>query len=146
MTEFDLSALVREVHDTTDLTDHRQVAKEVRQRIPDDHLEGALLDALTVYVRNMFSLFRPSIGGASFGKPGNKSQKRDSIREWWQRSLNQRYATADGQKLLRDFTRDDCMFQAEQDRKKAVELVAKAESWEQLAKRVPKNGTVGDLA
>lgn len=139
---FDLSALVREVHDTTDLTDHRQVAKEVRSRIPKAEVEGALIEALTAYVTLRFSQYRTPI---KYAKPSSKSAKRDSIREWWKRSLNQRYATESGQKLLREFTAEDCLFQAALDRQKAAELVAKAEQWEQLASQVG-DGTVGDLA
>lgn len=143
MTEFDLSALVREVHDSTDLTDHEQVAKEVRSRIPDGHLEAALIEALTAYVRVHFSLYRTPV---KYPKPSSKSAKRDAIRAWWQRQLNQRYASADGtQKLLRDFTAADCQFQADLLRRKAAENMAKAEQWDHLASQVG-DGTVGELS
>lgn len=139
---FDLSALVREVHDTTELTDHRQVAKEVRSRIPKAEVEGALIEALTVYVANRFTTYRTPL---KYPKPSSKSAKRDSIKAWWKRALNQRYATETGQKLLREFTAADCLFQAALDRQKAAELVVKAEQWELLASQVG-DGTVGDLA
>jgi hypothetical protein len=148
MTEFDLSQLVREVHHSTNLTDHQQVAKEVRSRIPDEHVEGAFIEALTEFVRVRFATMRPSISdGGGGGKPGNKSQKRDAIREWWRRQLNQRYGTADGQKLLRDFTVDDCLFQASMDREQAARLLAKSEEWDALAALLKKSRkrTVGDL-
>lgn len=149
MSEFDLSKLVREVHNDTDLTDHRQVAKEVRSRIPDADVEEALIEALAEFVRVRFTNYRSTSGGneGSQGKPGNKSAKRDGIREWWKRQLNQRYGTADGQKLLRDFTIDDCAFQAEQDRKKAAELEAKADQWDELGAllKLNKAAKVGDL-
>lgn len=141
--EFDLSHLVREVHDTTDWTDHQQVAKEVRSRIPDEHVEDAFLIALTEFVRVRFTTFRTSVAPV---KP-NKSAKVRGIRQWWQRNQNQRYDSADGeQKLLRDFTAEDCLFQAALLRDKAAQNIAKAEQWESLAKMLGNGGTVRDLA
>jgi hypothetical protein len=147
MTEFDLSALVREVRDTTDLTDHRQVAKEIRSRISDEDLESAFLEALYQTVRLIFSNKRGHVLPPENGRPGNKSQKRDAIREWWQRQLNQRYATAEGQKLLRYFTADDCAYQASMAREQASVLEAKAGEWDNLVGllKLNKAQTVGDL-
>lgn len=147
MTEFDLSKLVREVHDDTDLTDYEQVAKEVRSRIPKADAEAAFLIALEEYVRNRFQKRHYEPTSASGAKPGNKSQKRDAIRQWWQRQLNQRYGTGEGYKLLRDFTVDDCAYQAELTRKQAESLLAKAEQWDELGTllKLNKAAKVGDL-
>lgn len=164
---FSLYTTLRQIHDETDLTDHRQVAEELRTRIPDDEAEGVLLTALTEYVRTRFVDFRrrgdnatepeptsddesghetpePAIGQ----KPNTKSWMRDGIRQyWWQQKIHCRYDTADGQSLLRDFTAEDCGFQISLLREQIEAAEGKIEQWDELAKLLELNGaaTVGDL-
>lgn len=157
---FSLYATLRQIHDETDLTDHRQVAKELRALIPDDELEEVLLTALTEYVRMRFVDLRrdqyhvnrstvvpDEVQPAPASKPNTKSWKRDGVREWWQAKIHNRYGTPNGQRLLRDFTADDCGFQISLLREQIEAAEGKIEQWDELVKLLQLNNavTVGEL-
>lgn len=131
MSDFDLHDLFRQVHDTTDITDYSQMAKELRSRVPDEHAEDAFLVTLTEYCRVQSTKARHR--SPELPRAVGRSQKRDAIRSWWTRLCSDRYATPDGVKLLGDCTPDDLVFMAETLERKAAENVARAEAWRSLA-------------
>lgn len=135
---FDLHDLFREVHDTTDLTDYRQMAKELRSRIPDEHAEEAFLEALTCYCREYTTKQRPR--NPSPSRASGRSPKRDAIRHWWEQLCKSRYDTADGLKQLGTCSAEDLIFMAEQLERKAAENMAVAQRWRSLAAEMAERG------
>jgi hypothetical protein len=133
---FNLRHLVRDVVASSPSPDYPLIAKEAARRIPPEHLEAALITALTEYVRHYATTIRPTISvlaapvqlaesAAPARRPG-QSPKVIGIRQAWRRYLDAPFGTATGQKWLGDCDAADLIFIAEDLEKKAAENVAKA--------------------
>jgi hypothetical protein len=142
MTELNLRAMIREVLDETDLVDPTDVAEETFHRLTRGQYAPALRQTLRQFAR----LVMTSQGAAPTGDsaPANRSWKRDAIRAELG-GFREYYHTADGWKHLRDCTRDDLLFAANERREQADRNIAEAERLEKLASRLDDGQTVGDL-
>lgn len=143
MNDFTLRGLIREVLDSTELADPTEVADEVYRRIPDGAHGRALGEALRTFVRVEMGSGR-TVPDKPTVPPGASSKKVARIRAQFQAQLQQRVFTGAGWKLLRDCTKKDLLFLANDRRRIANENVSVAEQYERLATVVGK-GTVGDL-
>lgn len=164
---FDLRALVREVCDTSVLTDPPALAKEVARRIDEGDLREALEQVLPVFVQHVVSRRRgdssdPPTGqmntgtqpaGAGRGPtriPAQRSRKVAGIREAWRKHLRDRIAVGPDRsdwKFLGDCTRDDLGYASAIRRRHAETNAAAADRLDGLAELLAEHGVerVADL-
>lgn len=150
--EWSLRSLIREMLDEPGhAVDPRDFADEVLARIPASRRAEALREVLPGYVRVEFALDRNS-GQVddeqgevvpSDGINGTKQQARRRRRD----VLLGRYQGADGWKLLRDFTVDDCRAAADMRRSLAAANAVQAAKFDELTDLLTSRtaATVGDL-
>lgn len=143
MTDFNLRAVVVDVLHGTDLVDPSEITTEVLNRIPDDAHGEALSQSLRQYVRLVMGSGR-TVPEKPVIPPGATSKKVARIRAKFAAELAQRVFVGDGWKMLRDCTKRDLLFLANDRRRVAKENEAVAEKYERLATVVGR-GTVGDL-
>lgn len=148
--DFNLRALVREVAESSTLTDPGSLADEIARRIPAEHVHDAFVQMLRPYVRELITKDR------SFGTPTDhheaprpgRSWKRDGIRAHWRRVLRERVHVGVGPadwKFLGDCGREDLLFAAAERRQMAEANLAKAAQFEQIAALLDDDKTVRDL-
>jgi hypothetical protein len=134
--DFNLRALVRTVTAETTSPDNWLIAKETARRVPPDHIDAALVEALAEYVRHFQTTLRPrGFGGTSGGGNANsgKSSKVAAIRAAYRRLLEAPYDTATGQKYLGDCTAEDLIFIADGLEEQARQNMAKASGFRGLS-------------
>lgn len=137
--DFVLRQVVREVLDTSLLSDPRELAVEVFTRIGATQRAEALQQALTVVVRQVISEQRHVTHIADptrVQRPTTSSgpTRAGMVREWWQRSLRDRIHVGQSNwKPLGDCTYDDIVFAAEERREQASRNNAKARQYQFLA-------------
>ena len=148
---FDLRALVREVCDTSTMTDPATLAKEVGRRIGRNQQAAALQQALPVVVQHIVSRHRGSfVPEQRSAATSNRSRKVASIRETWRRMLRDRIAVGpdiSDWKFLGDCTVDDLAYAAAIREDHARRNAARAQQLRDLAELLDQHGvsTVGDL-
>lgn len=149
MNEFDLKQYLRTVLKETDLTDPKDIAAELLERLPEGGERDLLLSLLVGYVhryvvndrgrtsptgKGNLSLL-PAPNGTSFSgaAPSTQGQgykqassKVSAIREGWQRHLRARIHTEGGWKFFADLTYDDFMFAAAERQLQADRNMAQA--------------------
>lgn len=151
-TGFDLRALIREVCDTSAMTDPATIAKEVRRRIGRNQQGDALDQALPLVVQHVISRRQPIAvpEQRSVAPTSNRSRKVMSIRENWRRMLRDRIAvgpdTSDW-KFLGDCTADDLAYAAVIREEHARRNAARARQLRDLAGQLAEHGvtTVSEL-
>lgn len=145
---FNLRDICREVVSTSVDVNYDVLAAEVLKRIPKTRHAEALSVALRPFLRQVTSEMRQP-GPVTTPGPADSivSWKVTGIREGWQRRLLEVYATAHGNKRLRDMTYDDLAYMAEELRKQAAQKHAKASGWQKLADSLKENNAekVSDL-
>lgn len=165
---FDLNALVKDVCDTSSLTNDDELTKEVLSRIAPADERAALEEALPVYVRRFVSrdhrpLSAPQssatdqsscdthnsvVGG---GAVPFRSRKVSAIRSWAQQWEDQKKARMNvghkQRKFWGDCTLDDLAFISKQNRKLAAANIVNADYQDLVAGLMRKYDaeTVGDL-
>lgn len=145
---FNVRDVCREVVSTSVDVNYDAMAEEVLRRIPKSQYVTALAVALRPFLRQVVSEMRTPGPVAAPGPADSVvSWNVTSIREGWQKRLLEVYATAEGNKRLRDMTHDDLVYMAEELRRQAAQKHAKASGWQLLADSVEANGVerVGDL-
>lgn len=135
--DFNLRALVREVSREAHEPDTQLIAKEVARRLPPEHAEAVLVDALSEYVRHYLTTARPRLLTATT-PTGNTNSGRSSkvrgIRDAWRRYLDEAaYDTATGQKWLGDLDATDLVFVADGLERKAREQMAKSARFREMS-------------
>jgi hypothetical protein len=141
MTELNLRAMIREVLDETNLVDPTDVTEETFRRLTRGQYAPALRQTLRQFARLVMT---SQTVASAHGDLPNRSWKRDAIRAELG-GFRELYFTADGWKHLRDCTRDDLLFAANERREQADRNIAEAERLEELASRLGDGQTVGDL-
>jgi hypothetical protein len=151
MTEFNVRALIREVLDDTDYAEPDQIAKETTARIPAEHINDALHEAMRELARIVMSQHRRQVRARSTTRAeapagGGRSRKRDRIRRY-HRELRTRYRGVSGYKLLADMTRDDLLAAAAERDDQAAANQARADELRRWAALLEQHGAarVGDL-
>jgi len=154
MSDFNLRAAVREVIDSTDLADPRDVAAKVAESIAGRDLRRALTEALATFVRVEFGRGRMTSGRPSLDRPENgsaRSAKVSAFRahaEQWRKKLRDRvHVGASHWLLLADCSFENLTTAAEERRQLAVANGVAAERYERYAKAVEAAGVerFGDL-
>lgn len=140
MDEFELKQHLKKVLQETDLTDPKDIAAELLDRLPEGDERNLLLSLLVGYVHRYvvndrgrtaptstssasnLSLLPAPNGGPVFpgsapsthGQQGYRrgSPKVSAIRDGWQKHLRARIHTENGWKFFADLTYDDFMFAA----------------------------------
>lgn len=148
---FDLRALVREVCDTSTMTDPATLAKEVGRRIGRNEQRAALDQALPLVVQHVISRRQPiAMPEQRSAATPNRSRKVASIRETWRRMLRDRIAvgpdTSDW-KFLGDCTAEDLAYAAAIREDHARRNAARAQQLRDLADLLAEHGasTVSEL-
>lgn len=148
---FDLRALIREVCNTSTMTDPASIAKEVGRRIGRNQQADALDQALPLVVQHVISRYRAiSVPQQRTAPAPNRSRKVASIRETWRRMLRDRIAVGPAVgdwKFLGDCTADDLAYAAAIREDHARRNAARAEQLRQLVDLLVEHGveTVGQL-
>lgn len=159
MSYFDLHSLVKEVCDSSPLTNDADLTKEILSKIDKADEHAALEQALLVYVRRFVSRDHRPLAAPQFITPKSstadqvhddthlevvgggavpfRSRKVKSIRTaWqiWQDQLKARVNVAYGErKFFGDCTLDDLAYMAKQRREHAARNIAAAEYTERIA-------------
>lgn len=163
MQDFNLTQVVADVLDGTDLASPDEIAAEVVANLSSRQLRAALAQALPLFVARAIQYRRSSNvildptqaraaeGTASVevvgGKQSARSLKVSGIRDAWARALADRVHIDGGYKLFGDCTYDDLVFAAEERREHARRNAAKAKQYLAVADRLKKLGveTVSEL-
>lgn len=159
MTDFDLRLLVREVCETVDSADPRQLVKEVSGRIAHEDRDTALEQALHVVLLQAVARDRHHISPGAQGQSGapapsaaggSPSRKVASIRDAWRQMLRDRISVGPDPsewKFLADCTAVDLDYAASIREEHARRTAARAAQYRQLAELVTQHGvsTVGQL-
>lgn len=151
MSTFDIRAAVREVIDTTDLTDPGDIALKVAENVPSKHLREVLAAVLRDFVRIEFHAYdrrRPSAEPTTERHPrGPRSAKVGAIRAWARLLRKPVAVEANVWKQFGECTLDDLGFLAEDRRRNAAESVAAAERFDKYSAAMAEYGvaTVADL-
>jgi hypothetical protein len=134
--------LIRERLAVSDEPDPHVIADDLAAEVTEEIAREVLRAGLV-------GLVREEIRGARIARPANPSSRKwENVAE--QVALNgdifqRRYQTADGWKLLGDFTRDDAQWTRDQYVRRAAEHEAHAAQFERLAKRLKRGQVVRDL-
>lgn len=156
MSDFSLRAAVRDVIDSTDLADPRDVAAKVAESIPSKELRRALAEALATFVRVEFGRGRMAsnhphpVAPPEVATPA-RSAKVAAFRvhaEQWRRKLRDRIHVGGSEwLLLADCSFENLTLAAEERRQLAVSNAAAADRYERYAKAVEAAGVerFGDL-
>lgn len=152
MSDFNLRAAVRDVIDSTDLADPRDVAAKVAKDIPSKELRRALAEALVTFVRVEFGHIRMASSRQLPEQPASaRSAKVAAFRvhaEQWRRKLRDRIHVGGSEwLLLADCSFENLTLAAEERRQMAVSNAAAADRYERYAKAVEAAGVerFGDL-
>lgn len=144
MTDFDLRIFVRTTLHESSEADPRDVADLVFARIEPEYRDLALRESLRCLVYQMVAAERRPLIAA---RPPQPSSKREMIAQHHKRALDNRIATPDGWKFLRDCTVVDLVFCAESRRVSAAKYLAVAAAYDRLAELLGEHGAavVADL-
>lgn len=157
MTDFDIRAAIREVVETSDLTDPGEIATKVAEQVPAKALRGVLVDVLRDYVRITLHSFtswrRP--------EPGQDSDARRPISSRSAKVAAYQSQAREHARLLRqpvavesnvwkqfgECSTDDLDFLASERRDNAARNLAAAERFEKYAAALEEHSaeTVADL-
>lgn len=138
---FILRVLVRDVVIEAHEPDSQLIAKEVARRLPPEHAEAALIDALREYVRHYLTTMRPAVSSPAGKANSGRSSKVRGIRNAWRRCLDEAaYGTANGQKWLGDLDAADLIFVADGLEQKAREQMAKASGFRGMSAALGEHG------
>jgi hypothetical protein len=134
--EFSLSALIRDVVDTTAFVGPDEVAAEVARRIPKSHKDAVLATCLRSHVHTAITQIR-STNGRLAPLP-TRSAKGDAIRAWATeqrtRRLSEQLHVGPGEwKLLADCTAENLRFVAAERMDMARRCEASASTYNALA-------------
>jgi hypothetical protein len=156
-TAFNLRALIREVLATSALPDPGALAKEVSERVPDEHLREAFEEMLRTYVTNTITGGRklfpgpangslhetPAPKGGRRSRPVGRSSKVAGIREAWREALRQRVnigPAPEDWKFLADCGADDLAFAETVRREVAARNLANADQFKGLRELLAEHG------
>ncbi len=156
-TAFNLRAIVREVLDSSALTDPGALAKEVSERVHDEHLREAFEEMIRTYVTNTITggrkLFPRQAGGSLHetptpmgggkSRPVGRSSKVAGIREAWREALRQRVSIGpapEDWKFLADCDDDDLAFAETVRREVAARNLANADQFKTLRGLLAEHG------
>lgn len=155
MSDFNLRAAVRDVVDSTDLADPRDVAAKVAASVPSRELRRVLTEALATFVRVEFGRGRMTSGRPvpleQPGAPAARSAKVAAFRvhaEQWRKKLRDRIHVGGSEwLLLADCSFENLALAAEERRQLAMANGVAAERYERYAKAVEAAGVerFGDL-
>lgn len=134
---FDLTGMIRQILEETDLSEPADIARELVTRIPPEALRVTLETVLPAYVRNRIAAERAVTTPANAKRLMVRSSKVGGVQEWWRRALDDRVSVHGDYKRLGDCTRLDLQFLAENLREKAEALTSKAKRYEALRDRLP---------
>ena len=158
MSDFNLSALIRETLSRSREPDPHVIARRLFARIPQEHRDAALVACLGDRVRIEIGRQRMHANGLV---PATDQRSADTHisgvgggdrvgRSKWSRlapALKQRYSVGGEWKMLADCTAEDCELIAEEYARRAAEQAAVEARFRELAKRLRAAGvaTVADL-
>lgn len=142
MSEFSVSDCLRQVLETTSLSDPRAIAAEMLDRIPRAARGAVLAQVLPLWVQGQVSRRRLLSPVAAAPVP---SPKVAAVRDDWAVRLNTPLCVDGLWKRLADCTANDLRTVAASLRALAAKTAAKADYYVELADLVPAGGTVGML-
>jgi hypothetical protein len=154
MSDFNLRAAVRDVIDSTDLADPRDVAAKVAESIPSRDLRRALTEALATFVRVEFGRGRMTSGRPAADETEHASARSAKVAafrkhaEQWRKKLRDRVHVGGSHwLLLADCSYENLTLAAEERRQLAAANAVAAERYERYAKAVEAAGVerFGDL-
>lgn len=134
---FDLTGMIREILEETDLSEPADIARELVARIPPEALRDTLETVLPAYVRNRIAAERAVTSPANAQRLMVRSAKVGGVQEWWRRALDDRVSVHGTYKRLGDCTRLDLDVLAEGLHEKAAAMANKAQRYEALRDRLP---------
>lgn len=134
---FDLTGVIRQILEETDLSDPTAITRELITRIPPEALRDVLETVMPAYVRNRISAERAVTSPAAARRMMVRSSKVGGINEWWRRALDDRVAVRGDYKRLGDCTRRDLDYLAENLRERAEAMTRKAQRYEALRDKLP---------
>ena len=146
-----LRTLIRDVLDTTSLTDPREVAAKVIAALDPADYVHALEEALPEYVRtemNRAGLLSPKVDVSDVPMPQlpARSPRGDRLREYARRRLEVPIFVGDGQrKRLGDCTRDELLRHVAMLYDQVEKTSSKARWYERVAAAIPDGGVVRDI-
>ena len=141
-----VAALIRDVINTTSLTDPRAIAEQVATSTPEQHLRAAFESLLVEHVRSILGQQRNKALSAATRQ--GASAKLRGRRDWWASVLESRlYVGAGNWRMLGDCTATDLQFAAKQRREDAEREMGRARTYDTLrsALRVHRVATVAEL-
>lgn len=133
---FDLTGMIRQILEETDLSEPADIARELVTRIPPEALRDTLETVLPAYVRNRIAAERAVTSPMAAQRMMVRSAKVGGVQEWWRKALDDRVSVRGDYKRLGDCTRLDLTFLAENLRERAEAMVSKAARYEALRDRV----------
>jgi hypothetical protein len=158
---------IRQFIKDTGITEPEQIADQIASLVPEEFVQEVLAQALRALAREELAADRPHGRQLAYAAPvpvrhsaapaahsaGGRQPARgagrrgDEIRDAWQRVLEAFYATPDGRKQLKDFTRADCEFQGAQLDAQVERLQERRRSWNTIAMLLTEHNadTVADL-
>jgi hypothetical protein len=136
MTDFDISAAVRNILDETDLTDPGDIAAKVAEQIPARQLREVVAYLLRSHVRVEFHRYPPP-PTTTKPSPANRSAKVTAIREAAPGWLRRRVHVGDSEYMvLADCTYDNLLYLQQERMTKATQLAAAADWYGRAAELV----------
>lgn len=149
---YDIRAAIREVVETSDLTDPGEIAMKVAGDVPQKALRSALAVALRAMVRielhSYTSWRRPEPEPSRTGQPTQTRSAKVAAVRAWARVLRKPVAVSENVwKAFGECTAEDLDFLAADRRENAAQSIAAAERFEKYAAALDEHGaaTVADL-
>lgn len=137
VSEFSLRALIREVLSEDTSEDLAAILKEIIRRIPPEHVQAALEQA--IYSALHAEVTRPRPGPVPSGGKGSAKVRR--IREHWRKVLESRYTVENGKlRRIGDMDSDDVLFVAGHLEEIARQNVSQAERMRGVAGKMAELG------
>ena len=143
MPDFNLTHTIREIADTTSLSDPREIAEKLVSMIPKDHIKAVLMQTLPTYVATTFSRDRLHSEAPKASKP--RSSKVAAVRDDWKRRLNTPLVVGGTWKRFSDCTAADLYVVAASLRANAEQSMSKALYYETIADILEPDAVVASL-
>lgn len=138
-----LTQTVRQIMDTTSLSDPREIAAKLLADISPDEYRAALEEALPPFVRTALSRDRLAQTGSKSGP--SRSGKLAAIRDHWERRLATPLLVNGAYKRFGECDASDLHMAAEALRADAARMTSKADYYDEIAAALPAGATVSAL-
>lgn len=142
---YSLPDAVREILNTTGLSDPQDIARELIRRMPATAIAETLEAVMPLYVRQRIGAERALTSPRAAQGVLVRSSKVGGITTWWRQVLEDSVRTSNGYKRLADCTRDDLTYLANGLRNSADAMLIKAQRYDNLGALLEGRGPYATL-